>query len=190
VATEQDAARDRVLAAREDLAEQLVVLDIPAGIRRSPGKAAALAGGLGFLALKGPQRLFGAGRRAVRGEPAPMPDGLLPKDVEKTLRSLGPDGRKVRAVLERDFAAYAKQAQKSRRAMGVGLLLTALRPLLVRGSKVAADALLTPDGPGFAEQLARIRGRTERGTDATSAPDGDPGSGGAPGGPPPASTGA
>lgn len=179
MATEQDAARDRVLAAREDLAEQLRVLeasgraavDIPARVRRSPAKAAALAGGLGFLALKGPQRLFSAARRAVRGEPAPPPEGVLPKDVEKTLRSLGPDGRKVRAVLERDFAAYAKQAQKSRRAMGVGLVLAAIRPLVLRGSKVAADALLTPDGPGFAEQLARIRGRQAPGADPASDPD-------------------
>jgi hypothetical protein len=164
-------------------------VDIPARIRRSPGKAAALAGGLGFLALKGPQRLFGAGRRAVRGEPAPRPEGVLPKEVEKTLRSLGPDGRKVRAVLERDFAAYAKQAQKSRRAAGVGLLLAALRPLLLRGSKVAADSLLTPDGPGFAEQLARIRGRHAPGADPAPDPDGRHRPG-APRSDPPAVTGA
>lgn len=186
MATEQDAARDRVLAAREDLAEQLQVLeasgraavDIPARIRRSPGKAAALAGGLGFLAVKGPQRLFGAGRRAIRGEPEPMPEGVLPKDVEKTLRSLGPDGRKVRAALERDFATYARQAQKSRRAMGVGLALAVVRPLLLRGSKAAADALLTPDGPAFAEQLDRIRRRAQsRADDAPAAADAAEGTG-------------
>ena len=55
MATEQDAARDRVLAARRDLSEQLELLeasgraaiDIPAKIRRSPAKAAAVAGGSG-----------------------------------------------------------------------------------------------------------------------------------------------
>ena len=87
VATPTDAARDRVLAARADLADEFQVLeasgraavDIPAKIRRSPAKAAAVAGGVGFLALKGPQRLFGlrpAGRRAARTSRCPK--SMLP----------------------------------------------------------------------------------------------------------------
>ena len=71
MATPPDAARDRVLAARVELEEQLHLLeasgraavDIPARIKRSPAKAAAIAGGAGFLVLKGPQRLFGAARQ-------------------------------------------------------------------------------------------------------------------------------
>ena len=81
MATEQDAARDRVLAARSELAEEVQVLeasgraaiDIPARVKRSPAKAAALAGGLGFLLLKGPQRLFRGARRVVRGKPNQTP---------------------------------------------------------------------------------------------------------------------
>ena len=65
MATETDAARDRVLAARTEFDEELIrleasgraALDIPAKIRRSPAKAVAVVGGLGFLALKGPQRV-------------------------------------------------------------------------------------------------------------------------------------
>ena len=60
MATEQDAARDRVLAARADFREQVDVLeasvreavDIPAKVRRSPGKAAAVVGLLAVLILR------------------------------------------------------------------------------------------------------------------------------------------
>ena len=104
MAEDTAAARERVLAARAALSEELTVLeasgraaiDIPARIRRSPAKAAAIAGGVGFLALKGPQRIIGAARRAVTGRPAPLPKSLLPDEVEKTLRKLGTDGDKVR----------------------------------------------------------------------------------------------
>ena len=130
VATETDAARDRVIAARAELAEELenmeasvrAAVDIPARIKRSPAKAAAIVGGVGFLALKGPKRMVGAARRAVRGPAAEMPKSMLPGEIEKTLRSLGDDGNKVRGKLERDFAAYAKSAEKDRagRTRGAG----------------------------------------------------------------------
>ena len=100
MAEETDAARDRVIAARADLASELEVMeaslraavDIPAKIKRSPAKAAAVVGGIGFLALKGPQRIFGAAKRAVSGPPTEFPPSMLPDQVEKTLRSLGSDG--------------------------------------------------------------------------------------------------
>ena len=41
---------------------------------------------------------------------------MLPDEIEKTLRKLGTDGDAVRGALERDFAAYAKQASKDRGA--------------------------------------------------------------------------
>ena len=117
MATETDAARDRVLAARASLGEELETLeasarsaiDIPAKIKRSPAKAAAVVGGTAFLALGGPKRVFRAGKRAVTGEPEPLPPSMLPKEIDKALRALGDDGTKVRGALERDFAAYAKQ---------------------------------------------------------------------------------
>jgi hypothetical protein len=171
VATEQDAARDRVLAARSELAAELELLeasgreaiDIPAKIKRSPAKAAAVAGAIGFLALKGPQRLFGAVRRRIWGEPAPMPSRMLPEDVEKTLRKLGDDGDKIGAALERDFADYAKKAHKDREAIKSVLLLAVARPLLARAAKAAGDLLFTPDPEGLSTRLAQVRERAGEG---------------------------
>jgi hypothetical protein len=171
VATEQDAARDRVLAARSELAEQIELLeasaraavDIPAKIRRSPAKAAGLIGGVAFLALKGPQRLFRFAREQVRGEPEPLPKRLLPDEVEKTLRKLGDDGEKVRGALERDFAAYAKKSAKDRRAVGSVLLMALGRPLATRAARAIGDAIFSPNPEDFSTRLAEVRERAGQG---------------------------
>ena len=173
MATEQDAARDRVLAARADVDEQLQVLeastraafDIKARIRRNPARAAAVAGGIGFLALRGPQRVVRRTRRAIFGAPKPMPKSLLPEEVEKTLRSLGEDGDQVRAVLERDFALYVKKAEKGRLRLRTILTVAVARPLVLAVSKRAAAALLAPESSDFATRLAEVRARAERGID-------------------------
>lgn len=167
MAEDTAAARERVLAARAAFAEELTGLeasaraavDIPARVRRSPAKAAAIAGGAAFLVLKGPQRIAGAARRAIKGDPAPMPKSMLPDEVDKTLRKLGSDGDRVRGALERDFAEYAKRSAKGRDGVKAGLLMAAARPLLSRGAKAAADAFLTPDGPSFAARLEQVRDR-------------------------------
>jgi ElaB/YqjD/DUF883 family membrane-anchored ribosome-binding protein len=168
VATEQDAARERVLAARAELRDRLDVLeasgraavDIPARIKRSPAKAAAVAGGIGFLVLKGPQRLLGAARKAITGKPAPVPGRMLPDEIEKTLRKLGDDGDKVRGTLERDFASYVKKAEKDRKGLASVMLLAAARPLLARGVRAAGEFLLAPEEGGApSTRLAAIRAR-------------------------------
>jgi hypothetical protein len=171
VATEQDAARDRVLAARADVDEQLQVLeastraaiDIPAKIRRNPARAAAVAGGVGFLVLRGPQRIIRGTRHAIFGKPAPMPKSLLPEEVDKTLRSLGEDGEKVRAIIERDFALYAKQANKQRLSLKTILTVAVARPLVLAVSRRAVGALFAPEQGDFAARLAEVRARAERG---------------------------
>jgi hypothetical protein len=171
VATEQDAARDRVLAARSELAEQIDLLEasaraagaIPAKIRRSPAKAAALVGGVGFLALKGPQRLFRFAREQIRGEPEPLPKRLLPDEVEKTLRKLGDDGEKVRGALERDFAAYAKKSANERQAVGSVLLLALGRPIAARAARAIGDAIFSPNPQDFSTRLAQVRERAGQG---------------------------
>jgi hypothetical protein len=173
VATEQDAARDRVLAARSELAEQIELLeasaraavDIPAKIKRSPAKAAGLVGGVAFLALKGPQRLFRFAREQIRGEPEPLPKRLLPDEVEKTLRKLGNDGEKVRGTLERDFAAYAKKSAKERQAVGSVLLLALGRPLAARAARAIGDAIFSPNAQDFSTRLAEVRERAGQGVD-------------------------
>ena len=53
------------------------------------------------------------------GPTAELPKQMLPKEIEKTLKKLGDDGDKVRGAIERDFAAYAKEAEKDR---GVGAI--------------------------------------------------------------------
>ena len=170
MATETDAARDRVLAARAALGDELETLeasvraavDIPAKIKRSPAKAAAIAGSAVFVAVGGPGRAFRAGKRAVTGEQSALPKGLLPKEVEKTLRKLGEDGEKVRGALERDFADYAKKASKDRAAPRAMLLTSVARPLLSMGAKQAAKWLFRPDEAGFQARLAQVRERTRR----------------------------
>jgi hypothetical protein len=174
VATEPDAARDRVLAARADLGEQLelmeasvrAAIDIPAKVRRSPAKAAAIAGGVGFLALKGPQRVFGAARRRVRGTPEPLPESMLPEEVEKALRSLGSDGAKVRGALERDFADYAKRSHRQRQGVQTLLMLAVVRPILLAGSKAVARNLFAADRESFSQRLAEVRERAAKARDA------------------------
>ncbi len=179
MATEQDAARDRVLAARAELGEQFqlleastrATLDIPARVRRSPAKAAAIAGGLGFLALKGPQRTFGLARRIVRGPNAALPTSMLPDEIDRTLRSLGDDGDRVRGAIERDFAAYARKAEKGRRQLRTLVLLSVARPLMAATARAAAKAFFTPDETTFDERLGRVRDRA-KGRGAERAPTG------------------
>ena len=166
MAAETDAARDRVLAARAAFDGELQALeasaraavDIPAKVRRSPAKAAAIAGSAGFVALRGPKRLFGRARRAVFGPTAPLPKRMLPDEIEKTLGKLGDDGDKVRGALERDFAAYAREREKDR---GIGSLLssTIAKPLLSRAGKSAAEWFFRADDEGFQARLAEVKER-------------------------------
>ena len=167
MAAEQDAARDRVLAARAALDGELdelrgsarAAVDIPAKVRQSPAKAAAVAGGVAFLLLRGPQRLWRALREKVTGRPAPMPSRLLPKEIEKTLDKMGADGEKVRGTLERDFAAYVKEKQKDRRGMVSILLLGLIRPLIGRAARRAGEFLMSPSPEGYPTRLDEIRAR-------------------------------
>jgi ElaB/YqjD/DUF883 family membrane-anchored ribosome-binding protein len=170
VVTEQDAARDRVLTARSELASELdgleasarAAVDIPARIRESPAKAAAIAGAAGFLLLNGPTRVYRFVRKAVTGSPAPMPKRMLPKEIEKTLRSLGDDGEKVRGTIERDFADYAKKAEKNRRGLLSAVLLALVRPLVTRGAKAAGEYLLSPSREGAGTRLDEVRALAQR----------------------------
>ena len=157
MAAEQDAARDRVLAARTELEGALSGLgasardavDIPAKVRRNPATAAAVAGGVAFVVLRGPQRIWRTFRTKVLRRNAPMPKRMLPKEIERTLDKLGDDGDKVRGTLERDFADYVKQRQKSRSAVPTVLLLAAARPIIGAAARRAAEYLTSPptDGP-------------------------------------------
>ena len=122
MAAEADAARERVLAARAELATEVerlqasarAAVDIPAKVRRNPAQVAAVVGGVGFVALGGPRRLFRRVKSAIVGPDQPLPESMLPDEIEKALKHLGTDGERVRGTLERDFADYLKVAQKRR----------------------------------------------------------------------------
>jgi hypothetical protein len=175
VGTRTDAALAQVVAARADLGDQVdrleaagrAAVDVPAKVRANPAKAAGIAAGGAFLAAGGPKRLFRRARRAITGKDEELPSELLPKDVEKALRKIGTDGSKVRGTLERDFAKYLDERAKERKKEGVtaaitGLALTALRPIALRQGRQIAERMLDPNGPGFAEQLEKIRDRRRR----------------------------
>ena len=172
MAEETDAARQRVLATRADLATELdrleasarAAVDIPARVRRSPAKAAAIVGGAGFVALGGPKRLFKRAKAAIVGPEPELPERLLPDEIEKALRKLGDNGEKVRGAIERDFADYVEEARKKRGPAIQGILTGALaRPLLTRGAKAAAEWFARTDETGFQAHLERIRTRSATG---------------------------
>ena len=172
--TRTDAALAEVVAARAGLAGEVdrleaagrAAVDIPAKIKRSPGKAAAVAGGAAFLAVGGPRRVFRRARKAVTGhEEAPLPKALLPKDIEKALKKLGTDGDKVRGTLERDFSHYLDERAAQRRnetfkGAALGLATSALRPIGFLVGRRLLERAVNPDQAGFEEQLKRIRERT------------------------------
>ena len=174
--TRTDAALAQVVAARADVGEQVdrleaagrAAVDIPAKVRANPAKTAGIAAGGAFLAVGGPKRLFRRARRAITGKEEELPSELLPKDVEKALRKIGTDGSKVRGTLERDFAKYLDERAKDRKKEGVtaaitAVALSALRPIAMRGGRQLAERMLDPNGPAFAEQLAKIRERRRSG---------------------------
>lgn len=182
MASDTDAARARVLAARTELALELERLeasaraaaDIPAKVRRSPAKAAAIAGGTGFLVLGGPKRLFKRAKRAVVGPEQPLPERMLPKEIEKTLGKLGRDGDRVRGTLERDFAAYVREAQGKRGPDLASLVSGAVaKPILTRLSKSAAEWFVRTDEEGFQAQLERLRDSRRSSSGAAAARDAD-----------------
>jgi hypothetical protein len=99
VATELDNLNTSVRAA----------VDIPAKIARNPVPTLGVAGGAAFLLLGGPKRVARSVERRLFPKRYNRPPKVLPRDVEKTLDRLPEEDRdKVRAHLERDFAAYLR----------------------------------------------------------------------------------
>jgi hypothetical protein len=167
-----DAARSEVLAARAGLDEELVrleasgraAIDIPARLRREPAKVLGAAGGAAFLLLGGPKRVFKGVRRAIFGPDADLPKSMLPPEIEKTLKKLGPEGDKVRGTLEREFAEYLDEKAPERRgrdlsATAATLLGGVLKPVTERLGRQLAERALDPDAPSFADAMRRARGR-------------------------------
>ena len=169
-----DAARAEVVARRQLLLDEVVKLeaagrsavDIPSKIRRSPARVAALAAGTAFVVLGGPKRTYRAVRRAILGPKADLPKSMLPKEIDKALRSLGDDGAQVRGLLEREFGAYLEKSRPEREARDLKGTISELggsilRPVTAEAGKRLAKQLFSPDAGGFAEAAERIRARRE-----------------------------
>ncbi|HEY7025560.1 MAG TPA: hypothetical protein VH371_11435 [Candidatus Limnocylindrales bacterium] len=161
MADETAQARQRVADARRNASSELdtlgsstrAALDFPAKIKRHPLETVGLLGGLAFLVLGGPRRTAKATERRFFPERANRPPTLLPKEVDKTLKALPEEDReRVRAHLERDFAAYLKKEHVGDASTGrqsfwktydmlVGIVGTAAaRELVKRALAVPADA--------------------------------------------------
>ncbi len=182
-----DAARAEVLAARAGLDQELLRLeasgraavDIPARLRREPAKVLGTAGGAAFLLLGGPGRVVRGVRRAFFGPDADLPKSMLPKEVEKTLKKLGPEGEKIRGTLEREFAEYLEEKAPQRRERDLGGAAVAiaaglLKPVAQRVGKQLAERALDPDGFSFAEGMRRARERRNDATNGATPPPGGP----------------
>jgi hypothetical protein len=161
-----------VLATREALAEELVrleasfraAIDVPAKVKRNPGKAAGLAAGAGFIAVGGPRRLFRRAKRVVMGPEAPLPKSMLPKEIEESLKRLGTDGERVQGLLDREFAAYlrANGPERQRRELSrtaAVLMVAAARPFVLNYSKRLANQVFATDTKSYAERLEQVRDR-------------------------------
>ena len=183
-----DAARAEVVARRAELLHEVARLeaagrsavDIPAKVRRSPGKTAALAAGTAFLALGGPKRTYRAVRKAVFGPGAELPKSMLPEQIDKALRALGTDGDRVRGVIEREFVDYLAKNKQTREARDFRGTVTELggnllRPATERAGRRLAEELFKPEGGSFNDVMGRIQKRREarEGTDSGSKRDVD-----------------
>jgi hypothetical protein len=189
VGARTDAARAEVVAQRQVLLDEVVrleaagrsAIDIPAKIRRAPGKTAALAAGTAFIVLGGPKRTYHAVRRAILGQRADLPKSMLPEQIDKALRSLGDDGDRVRGLLEREFVDYLEKNRPVREARDLRGTISELggnilRPVTAQAGKRLAKELFSPEGGGFSEAMSRIRERRDARRaeqDAGPGPDGD-----------------
>ena len=182
-----DAARAEVVARRQLLLVEVVrleaagrsAIDIPAKIRRAPGKMVALAAGTAFLVLGGPKRSFRAVRKAIFGPTADLPKSMLPAQIDKALRAMGDDGDRVRGVLEREFIGYLDKNQPVREARDLRGTVSELggnllRPATSEAGKRLAKELFKPDGGSFSKVMDRIQTRrSAREADAAAAPASD-----------------
>ncbi len=167
-----DAARAQVVAARNELGEEVTRLeaagrsavDVPARIRRAPARTAGIAAGAAFLIAGGPQRLFRRVKRAVVGPEQELPKSMLPEDVDKALRKMGSDGEKIRGTLEREFARYLDEHRQERENRDLGavaavLLANVAKPLTAQAGRRLARQLFSPDRASFQDAVDRIRAR-------------------------------
>ena len=169
------AARAEARASREGLEDELerleaaarAAVDVKAKIKRHPRRVAGAVAGVGFLAVGGPGKVFRGARNTILGKPEPLPKAMLPDEIEKAVKALGPDGAKVRGALERNFAAYLEQSAPERKGRDMKstlafLLLPTARVVILRFGRQFIEEALSTKG-GFDEQLTKVRARRDSG---------------------------
>ena len=135
-----EVARTALLVEVDELeAAARSAVDIPAKVRRDPLKAAGVAGGIAFLGLGGPRRLLGRLRRAVRRGKDPVPESVLPEEIERLVEGLGESAPAVRARLEREFASFLA-ARRRRGRLGDDGPATLWRVVNTFGTTAATNA--------------------------------------------------
>jgi hypothetical protein len=172
------AARAEVRVSRASLDDELdrleasarAAVDIPARVRRNPVRTAGAAAGAGFLLLGGPARVLRGARNAIFGKPDPLPKSMLPKEIERTLKELGPDGARVRGTIEREFAAYLEEKAPERKERDLSSVVASLlssvgKPVVRRYGKQLVEQVFAPDRPRFAAQLEKVKARRARAVD-------------------------
>jgi hypothetical protein len=105
-------ARAALAARLDDLTDSAKsAVDIPAKVRRNPGRTLALAGGAGFLIAGGPKRVLRAVTSRVVPSSRRRPGaGLLPDEIDRVLRDSDvAKDPEVRRALEADFADYLRR---------------------------------------------------------------------------------
>ena len=162
------AAHQELLAARAAFAVEVdgltsstkAALDVPAKIRRDPIKAAALAGGAGFLILGGPKKVLkGVGRALPKRKRDPYA-GLLPDEIEQVLKDTGLDRDPlVRQALEHDFAEYLRRKgrtdhQPNARASLWRTYDVVVGPLGTVGARMLLEKLFAANSGGTGEGAA------------------------------------
>lgn len=139
------AAMEEVRAARAGLGPTIdqavdsarAAVDIKRQIRRHPGRAAAIAGGAGFVALGGPGRVLRSIGRRLPGRKRDPYDGLLPSEIRRVLRDSGaPREEALEQALEADFARYLRDKGRAETA----------RPRLASSVWRTYDTLVGPVG--------------------------------------------
>lgn len=145
-------AREEVIRARAALAGEVdelgsaarSSLDIPAKVRRNPVKTVGLGAGAVFLLANGPKRVLRSVETRLRGGKARPEKGLLPKQIDRAVDSLGEDAPHVRARLEKEFYRYLQDKART------GRMETTGRQSLWR----LFDALAVPLGAQAARRLS------------------------------------
>lgn len=178
-----DAARAEALASREDLDGEIELfraaardaVDIPAKIRRAPGRSVAVAGGAAFVVLGGPRRVFRRITRAVRGPEPELPSSMLPDEIEAALAKLGPNGAAVRGTLEREFTAYLEQTSDKRASRDVRAATSEAAAFLIRwASRTIGPRLLSRIVSGDSASLRSTFSELRRAASSATKRDGPP----------------